>query len=67
MFGVHVRRLVTSDLDTVSQFLWPKRVECMFMCSNLSKSGIEFKPEAFHGEYWGVFADGACKGVLSHY
>ena len=39
----------------------------MFLRANLSSSGLEDRPEPFHGLYMGAYADGALTDVAAHY
>ncbi len=64
-----IRLLGTQDTRRLEEYLAPYKSECMFICSNLKASGIDYKDEAFYGEYWGYFNVSLEKleGVIVHY
>jgi RimJ/RimL family protein N-acetyltransferase len=64
-----IKLLGTQDTQQLEEYLAPYKSECMFICSNLKASGIEYKDAAFHGEYWGSFdtLSGHLNGVIAHY
>lgn len=64
---IQLRALDTSDQSDLDAFLKTHCDTSMFLRSNLRRSGISFRPEAFHGNYTGAFRDSTLVGVAAHY
>ncbi len=66
---MNIRQLNQDDQRGLEAFLVPHKSHCMFICSNLKASGMEYKDVPFHGEYWGCFDDSSknLRGVIVHY
>jgi GNAT superfamily N-acetyltransferase len=63
-----VRRLKLSDSSSLEAYLSAHTTTCMYMRSNLAKSGIHpFNGQAYQGEYWACFDRSIIIGVLAHY
>src|SRR5262245_44976282 len=60
------RVLAPSDQSSLDTFLKAHRDTSMFLRSNLSRSGISFRPEPFHATYTGGYRDRKLIGVVAH-
>lgn len=60
--------LNSSYREQIDTYLSPYTYRCMFMRSNIYKSGVEYVNKPFHGDYYGSFSEnGFLNGVLAHY
>lgn len=70
---MNIRLLNKKDTKKLEAYLALYKSECMFICSNLSVAGIEYKGADFQGEYFGYFSDNPLElteqldGVIVHY
>ena len=62
-----LRRLTPQDRPVLDAFLDRRRISSMFLRANLYRSGLEDRPEPFHGLYVGAFAGDALTDVAAHY
>lgn len=63
-----IRKLQKGDEILLEKFLSNYAETSMFLRSNLRRSGLEYKDESFHGEYFGSFTKtGEINGVIAHY
>ena len=60
------RRLDPADQSALEVFLRAHRDTSMFLRSNLSRSGISYRPEPFHADYTGGYRDLELVGVAAH-
>jgi uncharacterized protein len=60
------RKLGPSDQSALETFLKAHRDTSMFLRSNLSRSGISYRPEPFHADYTGGYSDLKLIGVVAH-
>ena len=60
------RRLDPSDQAALDIFLEAHRDTSMFLRSNLSRTGISYRPEPFHADYTGGYRDLKLIGVVAH-
>ncbi|WP_243397291.1 GNAT family N-acetyltransferase [Holospora curviuscula] len=69
---MNISLLKSQDTQVLEEYLAPHKAECMFICSNLKATGIEYGGSDFEGEYFGYFDkhDGHLErllGVIIHY
>lgn len=65
---MNIRLLKSQDTHVLEEYLAPHKAECMFICSNLKATGIEYGGEDFEGEYFGYFdINDQLQGVIVHY
>ena len=63
-----IRKLKNTDKELLEQFLSGYAETSMFLRSNMRKTGLEYKEENYHGDYFGSFTKGGeINGVLAHY
>lgn len=62
-----LRILTSRDRSALDAFLDGHRASSMFLRANLSSSGLEDRPEPFHGLYMGAFDGGVLTDVAAHY
>lgn len=62
-----LRILTSRDRSALDAFLDGHRASSMFLRANLSSSGLEDRPEPFHGLYMGAFDGGMLTDVAAHY
>ncbi|MDG1436290.1 MAG: GNAT family N-acetyltransferase [Rickettsiaceae bacterium] len=64
-----VRLLDNRDRQILEKFLSPHKAQCMFICSNLQKAGVDYQDEMFQGEYFGSFNKelDQIEGIIVHY
>ena len=62
-----LRLLTPRDRLTLDAFLDSHRASSMFLRSNLFQSGLEYRPEPFHGLYMGAFEGRVLTDVAAHY
>jgi GNAT superfamily N-acetyltransferase len=61
-----IRVLTESDRTVLDAFLSTHRDSSMFLRSNLSRSGLDYRPERFHANYMAAFRDDRCIAVGAH-
>ena len=69
---MNISLLKSQDTKALEEYLNPHKAECMFICSNLKATGIDYKGADFEGEYFGYLDkhDTHLKrllGVIVHY
>jgi GNAT superfamily N-acetyltransferase len=65
---MNIRLLKSQDTQVLEEYLAPHKAECMFICSNLKATGIEYGGSDFEGEYFGCFdINDQLQGVIVHY
>ncbi|MGI9215084.1 MAG: GNAT family N-acetyltransferase, partial [Gammaproteobacteria bacterium] len=70
---MNIRLLNKKDTKKLEAYLGLYKSECMFICSNLSVAGIEYKGADIQGEYFGYFRYNPLElteqldGVIVHY
>lgn len=65
---MNIRLLKSQDTQVLEEYLAPHKAECMFICSNLKATGIEYGGSDFEGEYFGYFdINDQLQGVIVHY
>ena len=63
-----IRLLKSGDEAALEQFLAARRETSMFLRSNMRRAGLDYRGEAYDGEYFACFAGaGEITGVLAHY
>ena len=64
-----VRLLDNRDRQILEKFLSPHKAQCMFICRNLQKAGVDYQDEMFQGEYFGSFYKelDQTEGIIVHY
>ena len=62
-----LRPLTPRDRPALEAFLDRHRASSMFLRSNLFQSGLEDRPEPFHGLYMGAFEGSVLTDVSAHY
>src|SRR4030095_4869186 len=60
------RAVSDSDLPAIDTFLAAHRDSSMFLRSNLSRSGLFYRPQAFHANYVAWFDNERCTAVAAH-
>ena len=65
---MNIRVLQQGDESSLENYLQPHTETCMFILSNLRKTGFTYRDEPFYGEYIAAFSDNdAMQGVFVHY
>jgi GNAT superfamily N-acetyltransferase len=65
---MNISLLKSQDTQVLEEYLAPHKAECMFICSNLKATGIEYGGSDFEGEYFGCFdINDQLQGVIVHY